>query len=122
MGNALCNGLWWDSVRRSLEGPRTRIGREFHGQRIFSNLLQVRVVLIFAPLASGVLAGIAISRNLPMLVELTIATDGSIIVFIMGVLTRAVQKHAGTTAVGALATLREVAAEPARQAEEVIAK
>ena len=53
------------------------------------------------------LTGIAISRNLPLLVELAIATDGLVIVFIMGVLTRAVQKQIGTTAVGSLATLKE---------------
>ena len=35
--------------------------------------------------------GISISRNLPLLVELAIATDGLIIVFIMGMLARAVQ-------------------------------
>ena len=58
------------------------------------------------------LTGISISRNLPLLVELAIATDGLIIVFIMGVLTRAVQKHIGTTAVGTLASLKEVAVEP----------
>ena len=59
------------------------------------------------------LAGIAIARNLQLLVELAIATDGLIIVFIMGVLTRAVQKHVGTTAVGELASLKETAVEPA---------
>jgi hydrogenase-4 component E len=59
------------------------------------------------------LAGISISRNLPLLVELAIATDGLIIVFISGVLIRAVQKHVGTTAVGELASLKEAAAEPA---------
>jgi hydrogenase-4 membrane subunit HyfE len=53
------------------------------------------------------LTGIAISRNLPLLVELAIATDGLIIVFIMGVLTRAVERQIGTTAVGKLASLRE---------------
>jgi len=58
------------------------------------------------------LCGIAIARNLPMLVELAIATDGLIIVFIMGVLTRAVQKQIGTTAVGELASLKEGSIEP----------
>jgi hydrogenase-4 component E len=53
------------------------------------------------------LTGISISRNLPLLVELAIATDGLIIVFIAGVLIRAVQKQIGTTAVGELATLKE---------------
>ena len=57
------------------------------------------------------LCGIAIARNLPLLVELAIATDGLIIVFIMGVLTRAVQKQIGTTAVGELATLKETQTE-----------
>ena len=58
------------------------------------------------------LTGISISRNLPLLVELAIATDGLVIVFIMGVLTRAVQKQIGTTAVGELATLKEAPFEP----------
>jgi len=60
-------------------------------------------------------AGIVIARDLPMLVELAIATDGLIIVFIMGVLTRAVARHVGTTAVGELASLKEAPAEPAKE-------
>jgi hydrogenase-4 component E len=52
-------------------------------------------------------AGIALARELPVLVELAIATDGLIVVFLMGVLTRAVQKHIGTTEVGTLAALKE---------------
>jgi hydrogenase-4 component E len=59
------------------------------------------------------LAGISIARDLGMLVELAIATDGLIIVFIMGVLVRTVEKHIGTTAVGELASLKESSAEPA---------
>jgi hydrogenase-4 component E len=58
------------------------------------------------------LAGISISRDLPLLVELAIATDGLIIVFISGVLIRAVQKYVGTTAVGELAILKEGSAGP----------
>jgi hydrogenase-4 component E len=61
------------------------------------------------------LAGIAISRKLPLLVELAIATDGLIIVFIIGVLMRSVQKRIGTTAVGKLASLRETPVEPAEK-------
>ena len=57
------------------------------------------------------LAGISIARDLGMLVELAIATDGLVIVFIMGVLVRAVQKQVGTTAVGTLASLKETAAD-----------
>jgi hydrogenase-4 component E len=68
------------------------------------------------PLLLGVLAmengaffsGVTFARNLPMLVELAIATDGLVIVFIVGVLTRAVEQHIGTTAVGELAHLKEI--------------
>lgn len=67
------------------------------------------------PLLLGVLAmengaflvGVSIAHDLTMLIELAIATDGLIIVFIMGVLVRAVQQRVGTTAVGELAALRE---------------
>jgi hydrogenase-4 component E len=58
------------------------------------------------------LAGISIARDLGMLVELAVATDGLVIVFIMGVLVRAVQKQIGSTAVGALASLKETAEAP----------
>lgn len=61
------------------------------------------------------LTGIAISRNLPLLVELAIATDGLVIVFIMGVLTRAVEKQIGSTAVGQLASLRETVSDAPRE-------
>lgn len=56
------------------------------------------------------LAGISIARDLPILVELAIATDGLIIVLIVGVLVRAVEQHASGTAVGELAALRETPA------------
>jgi hydrogenase-4 component E len=62
------------------------------------------------------LAGISIAHDLSMLVELAIATDGLIIVFIVGVLVRAVEKQVGTTAVGDLATLREGPGAHARKA------
>jgi hydrogenase-4 component E len=53
------------------------------------------------------LVGISMARDLPILVELAVATDGLIIVFIVGVLVRAVEKHIGGTAVGELASLKE---------------
>ena len=53
------------------------------------------------------LAGVSMARDMPILVELAIATDGLVIVFIVGVLVRAVEKHVGTTTVGELASLRE---------------
>jgi hydrogenase-4 membrane subunit HyfE len=64
------------------------------------------------------LAGISIARDLGMLVELAVATDGLVIVFIMGVLVRAVQKQTGSTAVGALASLKETSA--ASNADEAL--
>jgi hydrogenase-4 component E len=68
------------------------------------------------------LAGISIARDLGMLVELAIATDGLVIVFIMGVLVRAVHQQIGSTSVAALASLREttVEQETERQAEEAV--
>jgi hydrogenase-4 component E len=64
------------------------------------------------------LAGISISRNLPLLVELAIATDGLIIVFISGVLIRAVHQEIGSTAVGELSNLRETSEPAAKKASQ----
>lgn len=58
-------------------------------------------------------AGIALSRELPLIVELAAASDGLILVFVTGVLVRTIQQRIGSTPVGALATLRE--AEPLRE-------
>jgi len=104
------------AVADQFRGPNVAIG--IAGLLLGAFTLTVRREAV--PLLLGVLAmengaffaGIAISRNLPMLVELAIATDGLIIVFIMGVLTRALQKHVGTTAVGELATLKEGTTPP----------
>jgi hydrogenase-4 component E len=52
-------------------------------------------------------AGIALSRDLPFIVELAIASDGLVLVFVTGVLVRAIQRRIGSTRVGGLATLRE---------------
>jgi hydrogenase-4 component E len=98
------------------------IGPEYHGPNVpigIAGLLLGAFTLTVRreamPLLIGLLAmengaflaGIAIARDLPILVELAIATDGLIIVFIVGVLVRAVEKHVGTTAVGELSSLRE---------------
>ena len=116
------------AVAPEFRGPNVPIG--IAGLLLGAYTLTVRREAV--PLLMGLLAmengaffaGIAISRNLPLLVELAIATDGLIIVFIMGVLTRALQKHVGTTAVGELAALKETATEPAteRMEEEASAK
>ena len=107
------------AVATEFRGPNVAIG--IAGMLLGAFTLTVRREAL--PLLIGLLAmengafltGIAISRNLPLLVELAIATDGLIIVFIMGVLTRAVQKHIGTTAVGELTSLKEETVEPAER-------
>jgi hydrogenase-4 component E len=63
------------------------------------------------------LAGISIARDLSLLVELAIATDGLIIVLIVGLLVRAVERQVGTTSVGALASLKEAPAPLAAEEE-----
>jgi hydrogenase-4 component E len=102
-------------------------GPEFHGPNVpigIAGLLLGAFTLTVRreamPLLIGLLAmengaflaGISIARDLGMLVELAIATDGLIIVFIMGVLVRAVQKQIGTTAIGELASLKEAVSQP----------
>lgn len=52
-------------------------------------------------------AGISLSRDLPLIVELAIASDGLILVFVTGVLVRAIHRRIGSTRVGELAALRE---------------
>lgn len=59
---------------------------------------------------SAFFAGIAIAFDLPLIAEVSIAFDVLIVVFVVGILTRAVHERIGTTEVGALATLKE---EPA---------
>lgn len=105
------------AVAPEFRGPNVPIG--IAGLLLGAFTLTVRREAV--PLLMGLLVmengafltGISISRNLPLLVELAIATDGLVIVFIMGVLTRAVEKRIGTTAVGKLASLKEGAARPA---------
>jgi hydrogenase-4 component E len=107
------------SVAPEFRGPNVPIG--IAGLLLGAFTLTVRREAV--PLLIGLLAmengaflcGIAVARNLPLLVELAIATDGLIIVFIMGVLTRAVQKQVGTTAVGGLAALKEIPASTERK-------
>ena len=108
-----------NAVPAEYRGPNVPMG--IAGLLLGAFTLTVRREAV--PLLIGLLAmengafltGIAISRNLPMLVELAIATDGLVIVFIMGVLTRAVQQQIGTTAVGQLASLKEETTGPAEE-------
>ena len=52
-------------------------------------------------------AGIGIAPGMPLLADVAIAFDVLILVFVVGVLTRAVQERTGTTEVGELILLRE---------------
>lgn len=100
-----------NAVGPEYQGPNVPIG--IAGLLLGAFTLTVRREAM--PLLIGLLAmengaffaGISMARDLSMLVELAIATDGLIVVFIVGVLVRAVEKHVGTTAVGDLASLRE---------------
>ncbi|HTP28367.1 MAG TPA: hypothetical protein VMK12_22270 [Anaeromyxobacteraceae bacterium] len=108
-----------DSVQGQFRGPNVPIG--FAGLLLGAYTLAVRREAV--PLLIGLLAmengaffvGISLARTLPLLVELAVATDGLIIVFISGVLIRAVHKHVGTTAVGVLGRLKEHPVEHASE-------
>jgi len=99
------------AVALEFRGPNVPIG--FAGLFLGAYTLAVRREAV--PLLIGLLAmengaffaGISLARTLPLLVELAIATDGLIIVFITAVLIRAVHQHIGTTEIGALARLKE---------------
>jgi len=56
---------------------------------------------------SAFFAGIAVAPEMPVIAEVSIAFDVLILVFVVGILTRAVQEHIGTTEVGELTTLVE---------------
>ncbi|MDE3151560.1 MAG: hypothetical protein KGL93_04880 [Gemmatimonadota bacterium] len=56
---------------------------------------------------SAFFAGIALAPELPLTAEVSVAFDVLVLVFVVAVLTRAVERRTGTTAVGALTTLRE---------------
>ncbi|MGE0353030.1 MAG: hypothetical protein AB7I33_14390 [Gemmatimonadales bacterium] len=52
-------------------------------------------------------AGIAVAPEMPLLAEVAIAFDVLILVFVVGLLTRTVHEHIGTTEVGRLDSLQE---------------
>lgn len=105
-----------DAVRPEFRGANVPIG--FAGLLLGAYTLAVRREAV--PMLIGVLAmengaffaGIALSRDLPLIVELAIASDGLVLVFVTGVLVRAIQQHIGSTRVGELASLREEALAP----------
>lgn len=96
--------------------PPARLGNVAIGfAGLFLGALTLSVRREAVPLLIGVLAmengaffaGIAMARDLPFIVELAIASDGLILVFVVGVLTRMLHRHVGSTDVGALSALRE---------------
>lgn len=66
-----------------------------------------QVLAILAMENAAFLAGIAIAPDFPLIPELAIAFDVPLLAFIVAVLTRAVYRRIGSTAVGELAALRE---------------
>lgn len=102
-----------DAVAPEFRGANVPIG--FAGMLLGAYTLAVRREAV--PMLIGVLAmengaffaGIALSRDLPLIVELAIASDGLVLVFVTGVLVRAIQQRIGSTRVGELASLREEA-------------
>lgn len=53
------------------------------------------------------MAGISIAPNLPLIAELAGAFDVLIIALVIGLLTRSIHRHTGTTLVGEMASLKE---------------
>ncbi len=51
--------------------------------------------------------GVAIAPNLPLIAELALAFDILMLTFVVGILTRTVNEHIGTTSVGDLTELKE---------------
>jgi hydrogenase-4 component E len=66
-----------------------------------------QILGILAMENAAFLAGIAMAPDFPLIPELAIAFDVPLLAFIVAVLTRAVYRRVGTTAVGELAALRE---------------
>lgn len=105
-----------DAVGPEFRGANVPIG--FAGMLLGAYTLAVRREAV--PMLIGVLAmengaffaGIALSRDLPLIVELAIASDGLVLVFVTGVLVRAIQQRIGSTRVGELASLREQSSPP----------
>jgi hydrogenase-4 component E len=53
-------------------------------------------------------AGVAIVPDLPVIAELAAAVDVPVVALVVGLLTRRIHARLGTTAVGKLASLREL--------------
>jgi hydrogenase-4 component E len=69
-----------------------------------------QVVGILAMENGAFYAGVSIAPDLPLIAELAAAFDVLVIALVMGILTRAIHEHVGTTDVASLAALRELPA------------
>jgi hydrogenase-4 component E len=100
-----------DAVAPAFHSTNVPIG--FAGLFLGAYTLAVRREAV--PMLIGILAmengaffvGIGLARDLPLIVELAIASDGLILVFVTGVLVRAIHRRIGSTRVGELVELRE---------------
>ncbi len=108
-----------DALSPAYRSANVPIG--FAGMLLGAYTLAVRREAV--PMLIGILAmengaffaGIALARELPLIVELAVASDGLILVFVTGVLVKAIQHQLGSTRVGELAALREAdALQPER--------
>lgn len=66
-----------------------------------------QVIGILAMENGAFFAGVSIAPNLPLIAELAAAFDVLIIALVMGLLTRKIHEHIGTTSVGEMTSLRE---------------
>jgi hydrogenase-4 component E len=105
-----------DAVAPQFRGANVPIG--FAALLLGAYTLAVRREAV--PMLLGILAmengaffvGILLARDLPFIIELAVASDGLIMVFVVGILVRKIQHRLGSTRIGELATLREGSASP----------
>ncbi len=104
-----------DPILSAVEVPFGRINLPLGLAAIFLGAFTIAVRREAVPQLLGLLAvengvffaGVAIVPNLPVIAELAAAVDVPVFTLVIGLLTRRIHLRLGTTAVGALAALRE---------------
>ena len=104
-----------DPILSAVEVPFGRINLPLWLAAIFLGAFTIAVRREAVPQLLGLLAvengvffaGVAIVPNLPVIAELAAAIDVPVFTLVIGLLTRRIHLRLGTTAVGALAALRE---------------
>jgi hydrogenase-4 component E len=104
-----------DPILSAVEVPFGRINLPLGLAAIFLGAFTIAVRREAVPQLLGLLAvengvffaGVAIVPNLPVIAELAAAIDVPVFTLVIGLLTRRIHLRLGTTAVGALAALRE---------------